>query len=98
MDINIHSVHFDADNKLLDFVSKKLNKLEKYYDNIVDAEVFLRLKKDQDTENKVVEVKVNIPGNELFAKKNSKSFEESTDLVFDALKRQVTKHKEKMRL
>ncbi len=97
MDINISSIRFDADKKLIDFVNNKISKLSKYYDNIIDIKVFLRLMKDEEFENKVVEVKLNIPGNELFAKKNSKSFEESTDLVVDALKHQVEKLKEKKR-
>ncbi|MDA3779347.1 MAG: ribosome-associated translation inhibitor RaiA [Bacteroidales bacterium] len=98
MDINIHSIHFDADNKLIDFVNNKINKLDKYYDNIIDAEAFLRLTKDQELENKIVEIKLNIPGSTCFAKKSSKSFEESTDLVFDALKHQIEKVKEKQKL
>jgi len=97
MNINIHSIRFDADKRLIDFVSSKVNKLAKYYDNIIGIEVFLRLMKDEEFENKVVEIKLNIPGSELFAKKNSKSFEESTDLVIDALKHQVIKQKEKKR-
>jgi putative sigma-54 modulation protein len=97
MDIKIHSIHFDADKGLLDFVNNKVKKFVQLYDNIIEAEVFLRLEKDQSLENKVTEIKLSIPGNDLFAKKRSKSFEESTDNVVDALKRQLKKTKEKQR-
>lgn len=97
MDIKIHSIHFDADKGLLDFVNNKVKKFVQLYDNIIEAEVFLRLDKDHSLENKVAEIKLSIPGNDLFAKKRSKSFEESTDNVVDALKRQLKKTKEKQR-
>ena len=95
MNIQIHSVKFDADRKLIEFVTGKVNKLSLYSDDIVSAEVFLRLDNDQEKENKVAEVKLEYPGGPLFAKKQSKSFEESTDLVVDALKRQITRQKTK---
>jgi putative sigma-54 modulation protein len=97
MNIQIHSVRFDADKKLLDFVNLKINKLSQFSEEIVNAEVFLRLNKDHEKENKVAEIKIEYPGRSLFAKKKSKSFEESTDLVVDALKKQITKHKDKKR-
>ena len=97
MNIQIHSVKFDADKKLLDFVTGKVNKLKQYSDDIVSAEVYLRLDKDQEKENKLAEVKLEYPGGPLFAKKQSKTFEESTDLVVDALKKQITKQKERKR-
>lgn len=96
MDINIHSIHFDADAKLLEFINTKLSKLSTFYDKILDAEVFLRLDKSDTKENKLVEIKLNLPGKEMFAKKQSKSFEESTDDVVEALRRQIKKHKEKL--
>lgn len=97
MNIQIHSVKFDADKKLIDFVTQKINKLSQYSDDIVSAEVFLRLDKDQEKVNKLAEVKLEYPGGPLFAKKQSRSFEEATDLVADALKKQITRQKEKMR-
>ena len=97
MNIQIHSVKFDADKKLLEFVTGKVNKLSQYSDDIVSAEVFLRLDKDQEKENKLAEIKLEYPGGPLFAKKQSKTFEESTDLVIDALKKQITKQKERKR-
>jgi len=97
MDIKIHSIRFDADTRLLDFVNMKVRKLIQYFDDIIGAEIFLRLDKSQDLENKVVEIRLTLPGNELFAKKQSKTFEESTDLSVEALRRQIMKHKTKLR-
>ena len=97
MNIKIHSIHFDADSKLLGFINQKVKKLQQFYVGIIGAEVFLRLEKVQDMENKIVEVKLFIPGNDIFAKKQSKTFEESTDDCVEALRRQLKKHKDKQR-
>jgi len=97
MDIKVHSIRFDADVKLLEFINSKLKKLIQFYVDILGAEVFLRLERSQNLENKVVEIRLNLPGNELFAKKQSKSFEESTDLCVEALRRQIHKHKTKLK-
>lgn len=91
----MHSIHFDADDKLLDFIQKKLDKLETFYDRIIDGEVFLRLEKDDARENKVVEIKLNGPKNQFFSKEKAKSFEVGVDEAVEALRRQLKKHKEK---
>ncbi|ASS47496.1 MAG: ribosome-associated translation inhibitor RaiA [Bacteroidota bacterium] len=96
MDIKVHSVHFKADQKLLDFVNEKVTKLQLFFDNIIAGEVFLRLDKSSEKENKVAEVKILMPGRELFAKKQCKSFEEAADSAVEALRKQVKKHKEKI--
>jgi putative sigma-54 modulation protein len=95
MDIKVHSVHFKADQKLIDFVNEKVNKLQLFFDHIIAGEVFLRLDKSSEKENKVAEVKILMPGKELFAKKQCKSFEEAADLAVEALRTQVKKHKGK---
>ena len=95
MDLQVHSLHFDADKKLIEFVNGKVSKLETFFDKIIAGEVVLKLDKSDDTENKVAEIKLMIPGKELFAKKQCKSFEEATDLACEALRRQVDKHKGK---
>ena len=95
MDLQVHSVHFDADRKLIDFINKKIGKLELYFDNIINGEVFLRIGNPSEPENKVAEIKLSIPGKDLFAKKQCKSFEEATDLAVEALRRQVKKYKSK---
>ena len=97
MDIKIHSIHFDADKKLIDFINSKVKKLIQFYDNIIGVEVFLRVVKDQETENKLAEIRLDIPGRDVFAKKKTKTFEESVDNSIEAIKRQITKFKEKQR-
>jgi putative sigma-54 modulation protein len=97
MNIKIHSIHFDADVKLENFIESRVEKLNQYFDSIIGAEVFLRLDKAENTENKVAEIKIQIPGNDLFAKRQSSSFEASTDAAIEALRRQITKYKQKMR-
>jgi putative sigma-54 modulation protein len=92
MKLQVHSIHFDADIKLIDFIQKKLNKLETFYDRLVDGEVFLRLN-NEGIENKTVEIKVRVPGNQLFAVEKARSFEAATDLAADALLIQLKKFK-----
>jgi len=94
MKLQMHSIHFDADQKLLDFIQRKVDKLETFYDRIVDGEVFLRLN-NTGIENKTVEIKLNAPGQQLFSKEHAKSFEEATDMATEALRRQIKKMKEK---
>ena len=96
MNIKIHSIHFDADSKLLDFINQKVKKLQLFYDNIIACEVFLRIENVQDMENKIAEIRVEIRGNDVFAKKQSRTFEEATDLAIEALRRQLIKHKTKI--
>ena len=97
MNIQIHSLKFDADKKLLDFVTQKLNKLSLVSDDIVSAEVVMKLDHDETRENKITEIKIEYPRGPLFARKQSKTFEEATDLVVAALKRQIVKQKSKLR-
>lgn len=98
MNIKMHSIRFDADKKLLDFIDTKVNKLPTVYDDILGAEVFLRLDKDSsDRENKLVEIKLEVKGQTVFAKKQCKTFEEATDLSIDALRKQLVKRKTKIR-
>lgn len=97
MNIQIHSLRFDADKKLVDFVNQKLSKLSQYGEDIVNAEVYLRLDKDNTRSNKISEIKLDLSGKPLFARRQSKSFEEATDGAVNALKKQITKHKQKKR-
>jgi putative sigma-54 modulation protein len=95
MKVKVQSVHFDADKKLLDFIDEKVNKLATYNSTILDAEVILRLENSSTTDNKVVEIKLLVPGPDLFAKRQCKTFEEATDLAVEALRSQLKKSKEK---
>ena len=96
MDIQIQAIHFDADDKLVDFVEEKVERLSQYYDNIIGAEIKLKVEKAGSHENKVIEIKIAIPGKDLFASKQCNSFEESADEAVEALRRQIKKHKEKL--
>ena len=97
MKLQVHSIHFDADMKLLEFIQAKLNKLDIFYDRITGGEVFLRLDKGdkKKIKNKLLEVKISLPGAVLFVKEMATSFEEAMDLAIEALKIQLKKFKEK---
>ncbi len=97
MEVTISSIHFKADVKLEDFIREKTAKLGKLFDGVIGCDVVLRLDSASNNENKIAEIRVMIPGNDLFAKKQSKSFEEAVDNAVDALRRQVRRHKEKLR-
>ncbi|NNC82417.1 MAG: ribosome-associated translation inhibitor RaiA [Flavobacteriales bacterium] len=97
MQVEVRSVHFTADIKLIDFIKGKLKKLEQFQDNIIDSEVFLKLDNTNTLTNKITEIKLNIPGKDLFAKKQAKTFEEATDEAVDALRRQLLKRKGKLK-
>lgn len=96
MKLQMHSLHFDADQKLVDFIQKKANKLETFYDRIVDGEVIMRVERDEAMDNKIIEIKLNIPGKQLFAKEQAKSFEAGADEAVESLRRQLKKRKEKL--
>lgn len=96
MNVQIQTVHFDADSKLIDHVNKKIQKLNTFYDRIVSVDVFLKLDNiAHQIKDKIAEIKVRIPRQDLFVKHESKSFEESFDLAFDSLVAQIKKQKEK---
>lgn len=96
MEIKIQSIHFDADKKLEAFINEKVAKLNQYHDQITSIEVFLRLDKSESGDNKIGEIKINVPGKELFAKKQCKSFEEAIDQSVEALRIQIKKYKGKL--
>ena len=97
MKVTTQSVNFNASADLLDFIEKKVASLSKFHDKIVNAEVFLKLENSSDKENKITEIKINIPGNELGVKKQFKSFEEGVSTGVESLKRRLKKSKEKLR-
>jgi putative sigma-54 modulation protein len=98
MDVKVQSVHFKADQKLIDFCEKRINKLELFFEGIIGSELILKLEKDEDQENKVAEIKLSVPSNEyLFAKKQAKTFEEAVDMAVDALRKQLDKYKMKVK-
>jgi putative sigma-54 modulation protein len=97
MKVKVQSIHFDADKKLLQFVEEKVEKLTHFFEDIIDTEVYLKIEKAEEKSNKVAEIKINTPGKTLFAREQCRTFEEATDVAVEALRRQITKHKEKMR-
>jgi len=95
MTINIHSIHFNVDNDLESYITKKINKLLKLDNKIIRTDIFLKLSKSESHSNKIAEIKVKYPGSEFFAKRQSNTFEESTNQVFHALRKQILKNKSK---
>jgi putative sigma-54 modulation protein len=98
MNIKFNDIHFTADQKLVDFVNKKVSKLDTFFDGIINAEVIMKVVKPETAKNKEVELILSVPASEkLFAKKQADSFEEATDLAVEAIRRQLKKHKEKLK-
>jgi putative sigma-54 modulation protein len=95
MKITVQSIHFTADKGLLEFIQRKADKLDTFYDNIIKGEVYLKLENVEDEANKITEIKLQLPGNLLFAKEQCKTFEEATDLAIESLRKQIDKHKRK---
>lgn len=97
MRVQTHAVHFTADQTLLDFIQKKLNKLDTFHDRIVSAEVFLKLDgaETAKVKDKIVEVRLNIPGKELFVVERNKSFEAAVEHLMDVMKDKLVRCKEK---
>ena len=97
MNVNINSVHFKADRKLLAFIEQKIDKLSVFYDGILGSDVSLKLANQADKENKIAEIRLIVRGYDLYAKKQCDTFEEATDQAVEALRKQLTKHKDKSR-
>jgi putative sigma-54 modulation protein len=97
MNVKINSVHFKADKKLETFIKEKLQKMPTLFDGVLTGEVMLRVENAEKRDNKVVEMRLIIRGNDLFVKTQSRSFEEATDQAVEALKKQLVKHKEKVK-
>lgn len=98
MNIKLTSVHFDADQKLINFVNKKVSKLDTYFDGIIAAEITLKLQKPESSNNKISEIKLSLPATDyLFAKKQADSFEEATDLAINAIRSQLSRFKGKLK-
>lgn len=97
MNINIQTHHFDADSKLLTLIEKKLQKLNQFHDRITKVDVYLKLDNVvHKIKDKVVEIKVQVPGRNFFVKICTKSFEESFEIALDSLVTQMIRSKEKL--
>lgn len=95
MKVNLQSVNFHADQKLVDFIQKKLDKLEMHFDNVIYADVFLKVENTSDKENKISEILLSIPGDEIICKKKGRRFEVGVDECVNSLERQLQKRKRK---
>lgn len=95
MKLKIQSIHFDATQKLLDYIEEKVGKLDTFYPRIIDGDVVLRLEKNDRSKNKIIEIKLNVPGNTLFVKEQSTSFETAAINAIEGLKKQLLNRKEK---
>ena len=95
MKVMINSVHFKADQKLEDFITQKVEKLCSKYSEVINAEVSLKLDNTDTPENKIADIRLVLRGDDLYASKQSKTFEESIDTSIDALKKQLEKYKGK---
>ncbi len=97
MKVNVNAVNFTVDGKLVDFVQERIGKLEKYYDKVVSSDVYLKVEKTSDKENKIAEVKIQVPGDEFIVKKQCKTFEEAIEQSAESLERLLLKRKEKIK-
>lgn len=98
MNVTVHSLHFDADSKLINFIKEKLAKLTLFHDGILSADVTLRIGPDGERpENKHAEIRLAVPGNDLFAKRRAASFEEAAVNAIEALRSQAEKDKTRLR-
>jgi len=95
MKLRIQSINFDATTALEAYVNKKTSKLEKFFDEIINVDVYLKVVKPESAVNKEAEIKISIPNVDFFASKTCDSFEEAVDLSVDALEKQIRKYKEK---
>jgi putative sigma-54 modulation protein len=97
MKVQVHAIHFSADRKLLDSIQAKLNKLDTFYDRITGGEVFLKLARGEGKmREKLLEIKIVVPGAILFVKETARSFEEALDLALNALAEQIKRFKSKV--
>ncbi|MDC6390096.1 ribosome-associated translation inhibitor RaiA [Maribacter sp. PR1] len=98
MKVNAQSVNFNADVELINFLQNRLDKLETFYDKVISSDVYLKVENTSSKENKIVEIKLNVPKNKFMVKKQCKSFEEAVDTACSSLERKLIKRKEKLRL
>jgi len=97
MKVNTQSVNFNADQKLIDFIQLRMDKLDQYYDKVIKTDVVLKLGNASEKQNKIFEAKISVPGDSLIVKKVCKTFEEGADSAVNSLQRQLKKRKEKLR-
>lgn len=97
MRVQTESVQFKADQKLISFIEKKLSKMEQFFDRIIEAKVVLKLENSGRVKDKIVELRLSVPGETLIVKDSKKTFEASVDAAAATMKRQLIKYKERLR-
>lgn len=97
MKVNTQSVNFNADQKLIDFIQRRMDKLEQFYDKVIQSDVYLKVDNTSDKANKIFEARVSVPGDSIVVKKQCKTFEEGADSAASSIERQLKKRKEKLR-
>ncbi len=97
MKVNTQSVNFTADRKLIEFIQKRMDKLEQFYDRVISSDVFLKVENTSEKNNKIFEARVHVPGDKFVVKKACKTFEEGADSAVNSLERQLLRHKQKIR-
>lgn len=95
MDVKIQSLKFDASQQLLEFVEKKMSRLDRFADRPTGVDVVLRLEKDSEKGNKVASVVLHVPGGDIVTEQRARTFEEAVDEALDVIKRQIEKRKDK---
>ncbi|MBQ5700636.1 MAG: ribosome-associated translation inhibitor RaiA [Alistipes sp.] len=95
MDIKIQSLKFDASKQLIEFIEKKLSRLERFAENPTGCDVVLRLEKDDEKGNKVALVTLHVPGGDILTEQKAHTFEEAIDMALDVVKRQIEKRKDR---
>ena len=95
MDVNIQSLKFDASKQLIEFVEKKMARLERFADRPTGVDVVLKLEKDDEKGNKVAQVTLHVPGGDILTEQPAHTFEEDVEMALDVIKRQIEKRKDK---
>ena len=98
MQVNFQSINFKADIKLIEFTQRRIEKISQFYDQIVDVYVYTKVENFSDKINKLVELKIGIPGDDVIVKKTAKTFEEAINSAADSAERVLKRRKEKQRL
>ncbi|HMN88531.1 MAG TPA: ribosome-associated translation inhibitor RaiA [Saprospiraceae bacterium] len=97
MRVYTEAVQFKADQKLIEFIERKLQKMEQYFDRIIDAQVVLKLENSGQVRDKIVEVRLNVPGDLLIVKQTNRTFEASVNSAVEVLKRLLLRYKDKVK-
>ncbi|MCL5247670.1 ribosome-associated translation inhibitor RaiA [Cellulophaga sp. 20_2_10] len=98
MKVNTQTVNFNANPELITFLQTRLDKIETFYDKVISSDVYLKVENTSSKENKIVEIKIRVPKENIMIKKQCKSFEEAIDSACNSIERQLVKRKEKLRV